>query len=140
MNVNKRRLFKLAKLIETHPKNYDQNKWSGLTSKVTTAKRTEPSCGSAACIAGHAAVMAGYNVVWHEAIPLGETKGQHVAIVAKEYLGILGLSFDLFDSQPYTELGWPRDYVIAWDDACSKRDRAKVAASLLRAIARGEVT
>ena len=58
--------------------------------------------------------------------------------VADDYLGTYDLSFSLFTASPDGE--WPWSYANAWTDARTKRDRAKVAASLLRAIAQGEVT
>lgn len=77
----------LADYIETHPEEHDQNAWGHRT-----------ACGTTACAAGHAIILAGYSPIWETSADdqtgawmMGvEGFGRFVGDVAQDLLGLSG--------------------------------------------------
>ena len=147
--MNKKAILELADYIEANPKHYDQRNWSSLYGQMT--KRTQPTCGSAGCLAGNAAMLAGFVVVGGVCFPPGHSYfdaefkrlTEDVSLVAENLLGLCQLSedldcgdsYDLFTDDP--SVYWPDPYCIRYNEATTAEGRAKVAAGFLRDIVSG---
>lgn len=156
--MNKARLIKLADRIAANPKKYDQTQWSylrdvygesfrsqdeqskvGLSGPPTVGNPRAPNCGSAGCIAGHAAVMDGYLVFENSMCvdpsldPKEKRPRRGAAMIARDYLGLTNREADvLFDGKGED---WPVGYDL---DGLSNEEQAAVAEELLRDLASGE--
>lgn len=136
------RLRELADHIEESESQLDQGEWSDL-SWESMPQQEEPSCGTAACIAGHAAMLAGYVVVTSgDCYRPGDTQDSEPVGEANEIAGLwLGLgpiaASLLFTSDP---MGfWPNGYAEGWH-RMTESMRARAAARLLRDLASGKLT
>ena len=171
--LSRKRLRKLADYIERHPDFYDQDQWGSAllpTYRPTNGQlfelarkvkeRDEPMCGTAACLAGHAAALAGYTVTGSRAIkvphrkPDGRTAGEAAEVEDVRAAACQWLfddrqaddhfDFDLFVGSPtgyedWDENVWPDSYANEYGEAGTNRGRARAAARLLRDIADGKV-
>jgi len=134
----KRLAQKLRRL--RHEEHYDQSTWVSKT-----------ACGTAACIAGHAALLAGAKFT---KCPCGcgesfvcTLDGQRATIdeVARKFLGLsYDQSMTLFTGAPYEVRGWPEPFRDRWSNAVlgnvregnKKAERpSRIAADFLDAIA-----
>lgn len=141
MNIeNIRALAKKMRRLR-HEEHYDQ----GLYVEKT-------ACGTVACLAGHAALMAGWKPfkdsegnVCDYAMKGPEGKMKDIATIAKQHLGInTRKAIRLFTPNPeddeYTR--WPEEFAARWEAAVfsdSDERPSRIAADLLDAIAAGKV-
>lgn len=115
-----------------HEEHYNQRVWA-----------TKTACGTAACVAGHAAVMAGWKLLpqpRHDQSGTCCVKGKDEGAVEVVGAEVLGLDWpcNLFSEDPATS--WPEPFRSRW----KKRERSgerpsRIAADYLEAIANGEV-
>jgi hypothetical protein len=113
--MNKKALLRTADRIEKYPERYYQGTFG-----------YKGPCGTVCCIAGHTMLAAKKKLT---AYPFNK---------AKNILGLTNKQASALFSGGC--LGWPKEYYDRFRVAGSKRERAKVAASLLRALATGKVT
>lgn len=145
--MNVKNIKALAKKLRRlrHEEHYNQSRFVQQT-----------ACGTACCIAGHAALLAGYK-------PLGSGSNydpqtdmqkagdvEFVADVAERFLGLTGYQAGiLFTGDPAGKrevhnISWPEEFAIRWQKAHRgpkvKRERpSRIAADLLESIASGKV-
>jgi hypothetical protein len=136
--LNKPLLRRLARKLRRlrHEEHFDQSIWGSKT-----------ACGTAACIAGHAVLMAGWRLRSSEDDPtyldLCVKKNGTTDSVEDAAARLLGVSaedyaYDLFSGDP--ALSWPPPYAERWIDRDSTGERpSRIAADLLDAIADGRV-
>lgn len=118
--MNIRRLRKLAKFVRTNPSRYDQNQW----------------CGTKACLAGHAAILAGIKdaEIFNGARSEGRrlSSGTLIDTKAAIWLGINDAEadrlFDTVSSVPMSRDAWPQRFCERYRRARTAKTRAKVAA------------
>lgn len=134
--LNKPLLRKLALKLRRlrHEEHYDQGAWIDKT-----------QCGTAACLAGHVALLSGWKPIfldgWNEAIQCKQGRREgFISEVAAEALGIPRGHW-LFSSEPHEF--WPDAYADRWRAVVfnsGKERPSRIAADLLDAIADGKVT
>lgn len=137
--LNKALLRRLARKLRRlrHEEHYDQSSW-----------HIKTQCGTAACIAGHAVIEAGYRILPADDpfdIPLCSIEGGPPVPIdeaAQELLGLDHLlSPDLFSEVPMWD--WPEEFAERWKRADPKgpapQRPSRVAADLLDALADGKV-
>lgn len=82
--INVPLLRKVLEHITEHPSEWRQHKWA-----TRFLKLNGEVCGTAFCVAGHAAVMAGYHIDWtrDESMVRYVTEGGSIEYVARQELG-----------------------------------------------------
>lgn len=158
--MNKERLLKVADLIQEHADRYDQREWgqaldrmfsevdleAAEQGKLTLPDLPEPTCGTGGCIAGFAANAAGYSVAYTGRLLKGNklvTKRDtelplRAPAFAEEWLGLSeDVAESLFASE--AEVCWPQPWAGRYRSAATQREKAGIAADLLRAMAHGKV-
>lgn len=94
-------LRKALEHITSHPEEWDQEQWA-----------TKTMCGTAFCLAGHVAVMAGHKLAWERCCSDDftasfTTDGEAIYDVARRLLGLgLGQAQDLFSGANDLERLW----------------------------------
>lgn len=93
-------LRKVLDHIDAHPEEWAQGTWAQRSyplerhvRELNRGRAVElpvPACGTAFCIAGHAAVMAGFTVSWPSDATSSAllTSGDHIEDVARDELGL----------------------------------------------------
>jgi hypothetical protein len=106
---------KVIKKLETAPNAYEQ---------ITFGERDrEAPCGTAACIAGWAAIEAG-RIKLHQIKRLQI----HASEIAQSELGITDDESLIFTAKPSSNYeGWPEPYKTEWSKANGRRQQARVA-------------
>ena len=79
--INVLLLRKTLEYARAHPDEVDLSRWAGVT-----------DCGTTACLAGTAAILAGHTIDWLQADCNGNvsytTDGRHIEYVARDELGL----------------------------------------------------
>lgn len=156
MNVaNLRALAQKLRRIR-HEEHYNQGVWTERT-----------TCGSVACLAGHAIVLAGFRTILDSqseygvkqfdeesgpdpavcAIGSDGKKVKRLSLVARQWLGFTENQAEtVFSEVPHAQ--WPEEFALRWTDACRGINRngeneierpSRIAADFLDAIADGAV-
>ena len=143
MNIENIRRLALKMRRLRHEEHYDQGEWVRQT-----------SCGTAACLAGHAAMLAGAKLKIHACQcgcggPSGgpgyscnlDGKDNAIADVARKFLGLTNEQASLlFSASPAT--AWPSEFRTRWVEAkfsLNNERPSRIAADLLTALADGKV-
>jgi hypothetical protein len=107
-------LWKVYDHIVAHPDEWMQRQWA--------VKTTTSSCGTAFCVAGHAAVMTGHTIAWDDDLVLtayvvapGTLPDLTIENVAKRELGLTSDEADVLFRATNT-LEDIHDILMAWEE------------------------
>lgn len=134
MNVdNLRRLARRLRRLR-HEEHYEQEEW---------ARKT--SCGTAACVAGHAVLSHGYRLVfepgnvstvWCRQVGSKEPLSHSIRMLAREILDLDYYTGEMLFAAD-ADKKWPAEFAARW--AAGKERKSRIAADLVDAIADGRV-
>lgn len=158
---NKELFYKIADVIEKDDSVYDQAVWGGLVYQtcasdplsIESAKTQvkEQACGTAHCIAGHAAVIAGwtpqirvtYNAVtepdarvvevnWEEMLPPNPTEEtymyRHPSEIGRDVLGLTIPESEILFSEYWRPMDWKESEYF--DEGLSANNKRAIARAL----------